>query len=140
LVGSVTTAFVDRWRPETHNFHLPCGEMSVLMEDVAHILLLRLDGPVVSGTINTENWKDLVYQFTSRYHSEPEEGKKEKKTIGVSSNWLHQRFNRCPQNAADDVVERYARVWLWHMVACFLLPDTSRNTVSWMVIPQLSEA
>ena len=32
------TALIDRWRPETHNFHLPCGEMTVTLEDVAMIL------------------------------------------------------------------------------------------------------
>ena len=53
--GPLLTAFIDRWRPETHSFHLPCGEMSVLMEDVAYILGLRLDGPAVTGTINTDN-------------------------------------------------------------------------------------
>jgi hypothetical protein len=30
-------------------------------------------------------------------------------------------------------------VWLWHMVAQFLFLDASRNTVSWMVLPQLHE-
>ena len=53
--GPLLTAFIDRWRPETHSFHLPCGEMSVLMEDVAYILGLRLDGPAVTCTINTDN-------------------------------------------------------------------------------------
>jgi hypothetical protein len=137
--GALLTAFVDRWRPETHSFHLPCGEMSVLLQDVDYILGLRIDGPPVTGTINTDNWKELVHDFTGHYPPEPEEGKKEKKTSGVSSNWLRARFNHCPPNAADEVVERYARVWLWHMVASFLLPDASGNTVSWMVLPQLME-
>jgi hypothetical protein len=114
--------------------------MSVLMQDVAYILGLCLDSLAVTGTINTNNWKVMVHQFTDHYPPDLKEGKKEKKTSGVSSNWLRQRFNRCPQGVADDVVERHTRVWLWHMVPCFLLPDASRNTVSWMVIPQLSEA
>jgi hypothetical protein len=26
-------AFMDRWRPETHTFHLPVGEMTLSLED-----------------------------------------------------------------------------------------------------------
>jgi hypothetical protein len=36
------TAMVDRWRPETHSFHLPCGEMIVTLENVAMILGLSI--------------------------------------------------------------------------------------------------
>jgi hypothetical protein len=45
--GPLITTFIDRWHPETHTFHLPYGEMSVLMQDVGYILGLRLDGPAV---------------------------------------------------------------------------------------------
>jgi hypothetical protein len=31
-------AFVDHWHPETHTFHLPCGKMAPLMQDVGYIL------------------------------------------------------------------------------------------------------
>jgi hypothetical protein len=27
--------FMDRWRPETHTFHLPVGEMTLSLEDAA---------------------------------------------------------------------------------------------------------
>ena len=53
--------------------------------------------------------------------------------------WLRACFNRCPPHAPEDIVERYASVWLWHMVAQFLFLDASGNTVSWMVLPQLRE-
>jgi hypothetical protein len=173
LDGPLMTAFVDRWRPETHSFHMACGEMTVTLQDVAYLFGLRLEGlPVtgtfifhvflyscisvhvlcvclisdiilfhvfVAGTIDTENWKDLVEQFTGYRPPDPEEGKKEHKTSGVSSKWLSSRFRWCPADAAADVVERHAKVWLWHMVATFLLPDASGNTVSWMVLPQLSQ-
>ena len=36
------TAMIDRWRPETHTFHLPCGEMMVTLEDVQMILGVRI--------------------------------------------------------------------------------------------------
>ena len=36
LDRSLLTALVDRWRPETHTFHLPCGEMTPTLPDVAY--------------------------------------------------------------------------------------------------------
>ncbi|XP_012858068.1 PREDICTED: serine/threonine-protein phosphatase 7 long form homolog [Erythranthe guttata] len=41
-------AFVERWQPETNSFHMPWGEMTITLHDVAFILALRLDGPAVS--------------------------------------------------------------------------------------------
>uniref|UniRef100_A0A453CPF3 Aminotransferase-like plant mobile domain-containing protein n=1 Tax=Aegilops tauschii subsp. strangulata TaxID=200361 RepID=A0A453CPF3_AEGTS len=38
------TALVDRWRPETHSFHLPCGEMTMTLEDMAMISSLPING------------------------------------------------------------------------------------------------
>jgi hypothetical protein len=83
--GPLLTTFIDRWCPKTHTFHLPSREMYVLMQDVGYILDLRLDGPAVTGKVEPQNWKDMVEQFISHRPPDPEEGKKEKKTLGVSS-------------------------------------------------------
>jgi hypothetical protein len=40
--GPLLMAFVDRWHPETHSFHLPSREMSVLLKDIGFIFGLRL--------------------------------------------------------------------------------------------------
>ncbi|RYR72147.1 hypothetical protein Ahy_A02g006354 [Arachis hypogaea] len=37
-------ALVERWRPETHTFVLPMGEIIVILEEVAHIFSLPIDG------------------------------------------------------------------------------------------------
>jgi hypothetical protein len=115
--GPLLNVGVDRWRPKTHSFHLPCREMTMLMKDVGYILGLCLEGPVVTRTVDPHNWKDMVENFTRYRPPNPEECQKEKKTLGVSSLWLRQRFNKCPDHALEAVVERHARVWLWHMVA-----------------------
>ncbi|XP_037440969.1 serine/threonine-protein phosphatase 7 long form homolog [Triticum dicoccoides] len=43
------TALIDRWRPETHSFHLSCGEMTVTLEDMAMISGLPINGEALTG-------------------------------------------------------------------------------------------
>ncbi|QHO08960.1 uncharacterized protein DS421_14g477170 [Arachis hypogaea] len=50
-------ALVERWRPETHTFVLPVGEVTVTLEDVAHIFGLPIDREPVSG------WTDSSADF-----------------------------------------------------------------------------
>ncbi|BAU01990.1 hypothetical protein VIGAN_11138800 [Vigna angularis var. angularis] len=45
----LVTALVERWRVETHTFHLPLGESSITLEDVALQLGLPIEGHVVTG-------------------------------------------------------------------------------------------
>lgn len=61
------------------------------------------------------------------------------KTSGVPSTWIVQHFSICLLGAGDGIVQRYARVWLWHFVASFLFPHASRNTASWVVLPILMQ-
>ena len=57
------TAMVDRWRPETYSFHLPCGEMTVTLEDAAVILGLPIRGQPVTGNCDPAGWQDRVTEF-----------------------------------------------------------------------------
>ena len=44
----LVSALVDRWRPETHTFHMPCGEVTITLQDVAMILGLPISGRAVT--------------------------------------------------------------------------------------------
>ena len=54
LDRSLLTALVDRWRPETHTFHLPCGEMAPTLQDVVYLLGLPLGGEAVGPRAVTQ--------------------------------------------------------------------------------------
>ncbi|KAH1091689.1 hypothetical protein J1N35_018946 [Gossypium stocksii] len=41
---------VERWRPKTHIFHLPCSECTITLEDIALQLDLPMDGLVIIGS------------------------------------------------------------------------------------------
>ena len=47
--SALIAALVERWRRETNTFHLPVGEMTITLEDVALLLGLAIDGEPVIG-------------------------------------------------------------------------------------------
>ncbi|MBA0742445.1 hypothetical protein Gogos_015502 [Gossypium gossypioides] len=49
LDPKLISAFVERWRPETHTFHLSCEECTVTLEDVQLQLGLPVDESVLIG-------------------------------------------------------------------------------------------
>jgi hypothetical protein len=64
LDRSLLTALVDRWRPETHTFHLPCGEMAPTLQDVSFLLGLPIDGDAVGPRVVPASWReDLEARF-----------------------------------------------------------------------------
>jgi hypothetical protein len=55
-----------RWRPETHSFHLPCGEMTVTFEDTQKFLGASVRGRPVIGHCRSDGWRDKVEAFLGR--------------------------------------------------------------------------
>ena len=64
LDRSLLTALVDRWRPETHTFHLPCGEMAPTLQDVSFLLGLPLVGEAVGPLVIPPTW---MYDLEARF-------------------------------------------------------------------------
>ena len=59
------SALVERWRPKTHIFHLPHGEMSITLEDMEVIFELPIDGEVLVGStaVVDGNWRQLCMEL-----------------------------------------------------------------------------
>jgi hypothetical protein len=64
--ATTITTMVDRWRPETRSFHLPCGEMMVTLEDVAMIIGLPIKGRPVTGRVDSTGWHKRVIIFVGQ--------------------------------------------------------------------------
>lgn len=57
LLPALLSGLVDRWRPETHTFHLPFGEMTITLKDVSMLLGLPIHGgPLGMGKPETAEW------------------------------------------------------------------------------------
>ncbi|XP_052488036.1 serine/threonine-protein phosphatase 7 long form homolog [Gossypium raimondii] len=65
------SALVERWHPETHTFHFPCGECTVTLEDVAVQLGLPIDGSPVTGVSSFTDPATVCYQLLGE---SPEDG------------------------------------------------------------------
>ncbi|KAA3470161.1 serine/threonine-protein phosphatase 7 long form-like protein isoform X1 [Gossypium australe] len=59
LDPTLISGLVKRWRPQTYTFHLPCGECTITLEDVALQLGFTVDGSVVRGSVVFPDKQDL---------------------------------------------------------------------------------
>ena len=58
---ALLTGLVDRWRPETHTFHLPFGEMTVTFKDVTMLTGMPIRGkPVISRRPTRREWQEYL--------------------------------------------------------------------------------
>uniref|UniRef100_K3ZEI7 SWIM-type domain-containing protein n=1 Tax=Setaria italica TaxID=4555 RepID=K3ZEI7_SETIT len=55
VVGGGNICVKCRWRPETHSFHLPFGEMTVTLQDCQKMLGLSIRGNAVTGPCVSED-------------------------------------------------------------------------------------
>ncbi|KAH7834211.1 hypothetical protein Vadar_013811 [Vaccinium darrowii] len=59
---ALITTLLERWRPETHSFHLGSGEWTVTLQDVEVILGIPVDGlPIVGST--EQDWDKLCKEL-----------------------------------------------------------------------------
>lgn len=116
------TALIDRWRPETHSFHLPCGKMTITLEDTAMILGVSIRGNPVIGDVQSTGWVGHVAQFLGRPLPDVEAGKK-RRTSGVPLRWIREKFGECPPDADEATVDYYCRAWVLHIFGTVLFPD-----------------
>ncbi|MFQ6637180.1 hypothetical protein Gotur_013120 [Gossypium turneri] len=56
LDPKLISALIERWRPVTHTFHLPCGECTITLEDVQLQLRLLVDGSALTKSVQSVDW------------------------------------------------------------------------------------
>ncbi|KAH1033244.1 hypothetical protein J1N35_045418 [Gossypium stocksii] len=114
------STLVERWRPETHTFHLPCGECTITLEDVALQLGLPIDGNVVTGVSSISRPARLCYDFLGR---SPSEGK----FATLRFSWLKANFEYLPIIATKLEVMQAVRAYIIHLIGGVLMPDSHNS-------------
>jgi hypothetical protein len=61
--ASLIAGFVERWRPETHTFHMPFGEMTVTLQDVSALWGLPIRGIPVGGVSDSRDFAHDIDQY-----------------------------------------------------------------------------
>ncbi|KAK5771630.1 hypothetical protein PVK06_047858 [Gossypium arboreum] len=57
------SALIERWIPNTRTFHLPCGECTIILEDISLQLDLLVDGDAVTGPVVNADWSATCEQL-----------------------------------------------------------------------------
>ncbi|KAF1888651.1 hypothetical protein Lal_00036690, partial [Lupinus albus] len=120
------TALVERWRPETHIFHLPIGECTVTLDDVAYQLGLPIDGNNVTGPTNMD-WNVVCHNLLGAVPNE-------RQIVGqqIQMSWLNSTFQQLTDDAAKIVINQHARAFILRMIGEFLMSNTSGSRVHLM--------
>ncbi|KAL5137768.1 Serine/threonine-protein phosphatase 7 long form [Glycine soja] len=100
--ASLISALIERWRPETHTFHMRCGECTITLQDVSVLLGISVDGLPLIGPTNLD-WADLCEEL-----------------LGV----------RPQEGEIKEQVRRFARAWILRFIGSVLFADKSSNKVS----------
>ncbi|MBA0649223.1 hypothetical protein Goklo_016811 [Gossypium klotzschianum] len=61
LDPKLISTLIERWRLETHTFHLPCRECTITLEDMQLQLRLSMDRSALTGSVQSINWGPVCY-------------------------------------------------------------------------------
>ena len=125
------TCLVERWRPETHTFYVPIGKMTITLQDVAIILGLRIDGPIVTRTcvFDVAELCEKLLGVTPPADA--------LKGSAISIRWLYDQLSTPTPDADKVALERSARGFILALMRSFLFADKKGVHVHLCFLPLL---
>ncbi|QHO01389.1 uncharacterized protein DS421_13g414610 [Arachis hypogaea] len=133
LHNALINALIERWRPETHTFHLPYGECTITLEDVAMIFGLPTDGLPVSGFTDSSS-SSLENEFMIQFATIPTAA--DHKGSGVKLAWLRTLKRRMQLDTALGR-QMYVKIHILLLFGTNLFCDKSGMTIHWKFLPLL---
>ncbi|RYR57325.1 hypothetical protein Ahy_A05g023053 [Arachis hypogaea] len=132
LDEALVSTFVERWRPETHTFHMPFGECTITLQDMAYQLGLPVDRRYVSGCLSEfhiyiQGGRPAWVWFQELLGVIPPPSQVQKYAVNCS--WFQETFGEFPEGADEEIVRRYARAYIMMLLGTQLFEDKSRNCI-----------
>ncbi|KAG8477116.1 hypothetical protein CXB51_031103 [Gossypium anomalum] len=128
------SALFERWRAETHTFHLSCGECTVILEDVALHFGLPIDGDAVTGVSAIAKSAALCYSLLGASLGDADSTCSELKFTSLKANFQH-----LSANATEEELVRVARAYIMHIIGGVLMPNSNNNKVHLQYLPLLAD-
>ena len=119
---ALISALIERWRPETNIILFLYREAITILENVAYIYGLPIDGPPVIGRTYTK--RPIIEEVCNSLL-----GKVPKPTDieggQLKLTWFHKNFVEAAENASEEDINRYIRAYLFCLVSTQICGFTS---------------
>ncbi|RYQ86214.1 hypothetical protein Ahy_B10g105904 [Arachis hypogaea] len=133
--SALLSALVERWRLETHTFHLPVGEVTVTLEDVSYILGLPINGEAVTGRSDSSH-QFLVENCIACFGREP--GPNDHVLGKDNIVWVRRCRDTEPCDTQESL-ERYVRAHIFCVLGTIVFPDKSTVSLNSKFLPLLRD-
>ncbi|XP_025625120.1 protein MAIN-LIKE 2-like [Arachis hypogaea] len=132
---ALINALVERWNLVTHTFHLPIGECTITLEDVALILGVQGTGLPVTGPTNS-NHGSMVQECLMNFGVAPTAI--ECRGSFIKLTWLRNVKHGIILNS-HEAMERYSRCHIMSLFGTTLFADKSGAGVYWKFLSLLRD-
>nr|CAN83615.1 hypothetical protein VITISV_011368 [Vitis vinifera] len=128
------TALLEKWCPKTHTFHMPVGEMTITLQDVAILFGLRVHGHPVTGSTDI-NWHALCEELLGVRSTETDI-----RGASLTICFITTHFSHLPPRVVDEVtLQRRARAYLLLLVGGSLFLDKKGVYIQLAILPMLTD-
>lgn len=137
---ALITALVERWRSETHTFHLHHREMGITLQDIEVMLGIPVDGLPITGRTDMD-WSLLCRQLLGHQPSPSIPNLNTSTLTGtrIKYKWLDEQFaTPLTADASDEVVQQHACYHLLVWMGAMLFMDKSADQVSLLPLQLLN--